>query len=147
MGTLVLLAVRRRDGDHTFGLIEPTLMIDAVEAQCDSPLSGACLAAAHTASLRKGLCRSEDFLRISDCDVGRARDRYRLNDTGLSVVRSWAQFRFERRPLVGKRTRRRDGMNYRFNSGGRYLATAGNGERVRWDPPAFAITPSRNNAR
>jgi hypothetical protein len=83
MCTLVLHEVRRRDGDHTFRLIEPKLMIDAVEAPCDSPLSGACLAAAHTASLRKGLGRSEDFLRNSECDVGRARNGYRLNDTGF----------------------------------------------------------------
>ena len=83
MCTLVLREVRRRGRDHTFRLIELKPMFDAVEAQCDSPLSGACLAAAHTARLRKGLSRSEDFLRISACDIGCARNSYRLNDRNV----------------------------------------------------------------
>jgi hypothetical protein len=85
---LVLREVRRRDGDHTFGLIEPTQMIDAVETQCDSPLSGACLAAAHTASLRKGLSRSEDFLRISECDATALATAIDSTTLDLSAVRS-----------------------------------------------------------
>jgi hypothetical protein len=98
-------------------LIELTLMIDAVEAPCDSPLSGACLAAAHTASLRKGLGRSEDFLRISECDAGRARNGYRLNDTGfvggapLSAISLRAPNRSSGSEHVA-----RAGMNYCFNN-------------------------------